>query len=65
MKLKIEIKTDNAAFGDTAIECGEEVARILRELAERIEADGPPEVGGRYGAYDANGNCVGMCYFGD
>jgi hypothetical protein len=31
---KLTIKTDNASFGDTDAELREEVARLLRQLAE-------------------------------
>lgn len=52
--LRIEISTDNAAFGDTEEERGEEAARLLRMAASRIER------GSRSGSLrDANGNTVG------
>ncbi len=53
--IKITLTTDNAAFdGD----CAGEVARILRELAERIESQGL--MGGEeHGLRDINGNTVG------
>jgi hypothetical protein len=39
LQLKIEINTTNAAFdADPAAEC----ARILREMAERLETNGIP-----------------------
>lgn len=53
MKFKIEIKCDNAAFGD---EPAYEVARILWELAKRIERDGDLA----YPLHDINGNRVGL-----
>jgi len=37
MTLKIEIKMDNAAFGDCDQERGAEVSRILKHTAEVIE----------------------------
>jgi hypothetical protein len=46
----IKIKTDNAAFED---DLGYETARILRELADRIESGSRPET-----ARDINGNKV-------
>ena len=53
MNYQLEINTDNDAFQDGYLE--EEIARILRELASRIE---------KYGAcnktlFDINGNNVG------
>jgi hypothetical protein len=48
---RIEINTDNAAFEDNE---GEEVARILRRLANEIES-GLTDVNLR----DINGNLVG------
>lgn len=50
--LKVEIKTDNAAFSDNS---NAELARILRELAKRIEN------GEQHGRLrDLNGNKVGQ-----
>lgn len=52
--LKLFIETGNAAFDD---EPATELARILRGLADKIEADPLP-----YRAlYDVNGNKVGEC----
>ena len=53
-RIKIDIETVNAAFDDNA---PQEVARILRELAERMETRAclPDKVN----LYDANGNRVG------
>lgn len=57
MKLKIEIKTDNAAFSDdVTFEC----ARILRELADRMTHASPDE---DYPLRDLNGNKVGRAVF--
>ena len=50
--LTIRIKTSNAAFQDGNREA--EIARILRELAERIEDDEYPAK-----LKDVNGNTVG------
>ena len=48
----ITINTENAAFEDSPTG---EIARILRDLAERFEQDGiPPEK-----LFDINGNSVG------
>lgn len=56
MKFELKIKCDNAAFQDGA--CSDEIARILRKMAEKIEAYGPTEiVAGR--VLDSNGNVVG------
>lgn len=52
------INTGNAAFGDEA-EAGFEVARILRELADRIENGIEDETS----LFDVNGNCVGRATF--
>ena len=52
MSVKIEITTDNAAFGSDP---GYEVARILRELANQIA------LGSEYRVLmDINGNRVGL-----
>ena len=53
MKATIQIQMDNAAFTDAP---ASELARILRELAERIENDGQDECPLR----DFNGNKVGQ-----
>lgn len=53
----LKIKTDNAAFEeDPTAEC----ARILRELADRIECASPDE---DYPLRDVNGNKVGQAVF--
>lgn len=54
MELLITIEQDSAAFEDAGI--ATETARLLRELADRIEQEGPPEC---WLLYDANGNSVG------
>lgn len=54
--LKIELATDNAAFEDDR---GAECARILRGLADRLEAGNFPSGSGAWGLFDANGNAVG------
>lgn len=56
-RVTIEINTDNAAFCDST---GEEVARILSDLATDIEVHGLPE---RKNLMDYNGNSVGMFKF--
>ena len=57
----ITIKTDNAAFsnddGDGKAE-GQEVARILRHLADKVE-DATVMTGYSQPCIDANGNTVG------
>jgi hypothetical protein len=52
----IRIKDTNAAFDENP---AGEVARILRELADRIESRGDE---GRIPLMDINGNTVGECY---
>jgi hypothetical protein len=52
----IEIKTTNAAFEDSP---ETEIARILREWADRIEEGAQ----GTYKVFDINGNSVGTLYF--
>lgn len=54
---KIEINTENAAFDEHLP--GHEVARILRVLANRIQAEGLPGIGRAYKMADVNGNTVG------
>ena len=59
-KFTLEITTDNAAFGETEAERRDEIARVLRAVANRIDRSyrwGEPE--GPIG--DANGNLVGFC----
>lgn len=54
MSITIKIDTDNAAFEDSP---GYEVARILRQLADKInQFDG---LAGYIKLYDVNGNKVG------
>jgi hypothetical protein len=55
---RLTIDTGNAAFeGDDA---GHELARILRNLAAKLEANGPPaKRGDPWPLYDVNGNRVG------
>lgn len=57
MELRIVIKMDNAAFEDHA---DAEAARILRDLAKRIEGDRYFDAGHEYAIHDANGNSVGF-----
>ncbi len=59
MHLQITIDTSNAAFGETEIECGEELARILRELADNLADNGPQAQNDSPFVRDVNGNCVG------
>ena len=54
MKFYMEIKCNNAAFGSSMGEPEDEIARILRDLALRLE-DG--DISGRL--RDINGNTVG------
>jgi hypothetical protein len=55
-RITIKIETDNAAFDNY----GEEVARILRRLADDIEDDGTRRQRQyTHNLYDINGNKVG------
>ena len=56
MKLKIEIDMNNAAFEDAG--SGVEVARILREIADRNE-NAIFQVGDGFNLKDINGNRTG------
>lgn len=57
MKFTVEIECDNAAFADWP---GLEVARILRDVANRVDGDAE----GTHGTCrDANGNRVGSWAF--
>ena len=58
MKVQIIIKTDNAAFEDDPTA---EVARILRELAKRIDSHPHFSPGIQLRLRDFNGNEVGYC----
>lgn len=55
MKLKISIDMENAAFEDCN---GNEVARILKQLAERLECEAL-DTDYNMPLGDLNGNCVG------
>lgn len=57
--LSLEICTDNAAFGVTYDDQAAEVARILREAAERMETT-PGQLSSGFPLRDANGNTVGQ-----
>lgn len=57
--MKIHIRTTNVAFGDDPFSKGEELARILREVAKRCERDGQPKRGETWPVMDVNGNKVG------
>lgn len=54
MTITITIEADNAAFDDSG-----EVARILRELAERIDGEADRELSNPIFLRDYNGNKVG------
>lgn len=56
MRVTVKIDTDNAAFEDCD---GAEVARILRELADRIDNEPLGKKDCRF-ARDINGNRVGQ-----
>jgi hypothetical protein len=55
-KMKLEIATDNAAFGE---EPGQELALILREIANHLEAGMNPKAYFTAPIRDTNGNTVG------
>ena len=59
MKLTIEIAMDNAAFQEG--EHSWEVARILRDLAKRIEGHPHFWPGHSAAILDVNGNEIGHC----
>lgn len=55
LRFRLELEASNAAFDDAP---ASEIARILRDAADRIERDGE----GAFGPaplFDANGNKVG------
>lgn len=54
MKVTIEIQCDGAAFGED--HTGTELARILREYADRVNGEEPAD---RVTLRDINGNTVG------
>lgn len=60
--INITLLVDNAAFGITYDDQAQEVGRILRDLADTLEADSR-YLDPRYGQYptlrDSNGNRVG------
>lgn len=55
--MKIHIRTTNAAFEGR--EKGRELARILRNLADKVEGRGQPERREVWTVMDINGNKVG------
>jgi hypothetical protein len=58
MEFSMNIECDNAAFGDSGVEQAAEIARILRDLAARLEASGAGPFSG-WILRDVNGNRVG------
>lgn len=60
MELLIRIESDNDAFADG--ECNAETARILRTLADRIEAGGAVDM---TSVHNVNGNNVGTIDYDD
>lgn len=58
-QIHITITTTNAAFDPEAGEPGQEVARILRHLADRAENDGLFAAQTQWPILDVNGNRVG------
>jgi hypothetical protein len=59
MTFVLTIETDNAAFDDSP---EYEVARILRKIAERVQAEGMPLDGKCIAARDTNGNRCGSAF---
>ena len=58
--ITIHLSTDNSAFEGEGR--GDEIARILRGAADRIEGNDSPE---QFNLHDANGNTVGRVYDND
>jgi hypothetical protein len=62
---KLEIRTDNAAFGETDCETFQEIAAVLIDLRRRMQAEAASDDGGcRMGKWieplrDTNGNTIG------
>lgn len=59
MKMTVKVKMSNSAFGDDDFEAAQELARILREAADKLERNGLEHVILR----DVNGNKVGEVSF--
>lgn len=57
MKFQLYIRTDNDVFSDDVPLGGGEIARILREIADKVEKDGCPYHFTTI--HDKNGNDVG------
>jgi hypothetical protein len=60
---KLEIRTANVAFDEEEGNAGPELARILRELADRVEGGVP--TGDNASVRDVNGNRVGEWSYED
>lgn len=62
---KLEIKTDDAAFGDTDCETFQEIAAMLISLRRKMQAEAAADIGGcRVNKWieairDTNGNIIG------
>lgn len=56
MQLTLEMQMDNEAF---SADPGQEAARILRKLAEKLECSPGFSDGDSFRLMDYNGNCVG------
>lgn len=61
MAFKLEFKTDNAAFvdDDGNVAAGPEIARILREIADKYDSGVWSTNGPALPVYDVNGNRIG------
>lgn len=57
MKFRLHLNCDNAAFGEVGELPDQEIARILREAASRIESGDLPA--GYTNLHDIDGNAVG------
>lgn len=66
MKLLIEIKMDNDAFGTCDQEAGAEAGHILADLAKHLENGEAPfgEDAGERVLHDSNGNRIGQAAIG-
>jgi|KBSMisStandDraft_5_1062788.scaffolds.fasta_scaffold440908_1 hypothetical protein len=56
-QFNLTVECGNAAFGESVGERGQELARILREVAVRVENGIADNV--RFSVHDLNGNRVG------
>lgn len=57
--VKLEIATDNAAFGPDAVERNAEIAAILKRAAFKLETTMAHDEPTGFRLFDSNGNDVG------